>query len=309
MMYKLAILKGDKESSSVIDRALGIIKSSVNDSTAFEVTELPFGVNAVLSFNEPLPNQTLRELKNYDGILVGALNQEVGTDSLLSVQESLVALRKYLNITLACKAVQISDNNVDASPLKNQIVRDTDFIIVQSAKRANDHVDGNISVDDFAQDTITYEQREVEQVITAGVERAMNGKRAVTVVTPFDSFYTSKIWALTAEKIAKIYPDVVVNYVSLSCVISTIIQQPTSLDVVVAPKWVDQILNEESQKITGLPETVPVSMKNNSGQMLYQLPQINVDDKNLMMAVGEDTAKLILKECFKHYDNLQKIGV
>ncbi|MBZ1514638.1 3-isopropylmalate dehydrogenase [Leuconostoc mesenteroides] len=308
-MYKLAILKGDKESSSVIDRALGIIKSSVNGSTAFEVTELPFGVNAVLSFNEPLPNQTLRELKNYDGILVGALNQEVGTDSLLSVQESLVALRKYLNITLACKAVQISDNNVDASPLKNQIVRDTDFIIVQSAKRANDHVDGNISVDDFAQDTITYEQREVEQVITAGFERAMNRKRAVTVVTPFDSFYTSKIWALTAEKIAKIYPDVVVNYVSLSCVISTIIQQPTSLDVVVAPKWVDQVLNEESQKITGLPETVPVSMKNNSGQMLYQLPQINVDDKNLMMAVGEDTAKLILKECFKHYDNLQKIGV
>lgn len=309
MMYKLAILKGDKESSSVIDRALGIIKSSVNDSTAFEVTELPFGVNAVLSFHEPLPNQTLRELKNYDGILVGALNQEVGTDSLLSVQESLVALRKYLNITLACKAVQISDNNVDASPLKNQIVRDTDFIIVQSAKRANDHVDGNITVDDFAQDTITYEQREVEQVITAGFERAMNRKRAVTIVTPFDSFYTSKIWALTAEKIAKIYPDVVVNYVSLSCVISTIIQQPTSLDVVVAPKWVDQILNEESQKITGLPETVPVSMKNNSGQMLYQLPQINVDDKNLMMAVGEDTAKLILKECFKHYDNLQKIGV
>lgn len=308
-MYKLAILKGDKESSSVIDRALGIIKSSVNDSTAFEVTELPFGVNAVLSFHEPLPNQTLRELKNYDGILVGALNQEVGTDSLLSVQESLVALRKYLNITLACNAVQISDNNVDASPLKNQIVRDTDFIIVQSAKRANDHVDGNISVDDFAQDTITYEQREVEQVITAGFERAMNRKRAVTIVTPFDSFYTSKIWALTAEKIAKIYPDVVVNYVSLSCVISTIIQQPTSLDVVVAPKWVDQILNEESQKITGLPETVPVSMKNNSGQMLYQLPQINVDDKNLMMTAGEGTAKLILKECFKHYDNLQKIGV
>lgn len=308
-MYKLAILKGDKESSSVIDRALGIIKSSVNDSTAFEVTELPFGVNAVLSFNEPLPNQTIRELKNYDGILVGALNQEVGTDSLLSVQESLVALRKYLNITLACKAVQISDNNVDASPLKNQIVRDTDFIIVQSAKRANDHVDGNISVDDFAQDTITYEQREVEQVITAGFERAMNRKRAVTVVTPFDSFYTSKIWALTAEKIAKIYPDVIVNYVSLSCVISTIIQQPTSLDVVVAPKWVDQILNEESQKITGLPETVPVSMKNNNGQMLYQLPQINVDDKNLMMTAGEGTANLILKECFKHYDNLQKIGV
>lgn len=308
-MYKLAILKGDKESSSVIDRALGIIKSSVNDSTAFEVTELPFGVNAVLSFHEPLPNQTLRELKNYDGILVGALNQEVGTDSLLSVQESLVALRKYLNITRACKAVQISDNNVDASPLKNQIVRDTDFIIVQSAKRANDHVDGNISVDDFAQDTITYEQREVEQVITAGFERAMNRKRAVTIVTPFDSFYTSKIWALTAEKIAKIYPDVVVNYVSLSCVISTIIQQPTSLDVVVAPKWVDQILNEESQKITGLPETVPVSMKNNNGQMLYQLPQINVDDKNLMMTAGEGTAKLILKECFKHYDNLQKIGV
>ncbi|WP_273705362.1 isocitrate/isopropylmalate family dehydrogenase [Leuconostoc mesenteroides] len=304
MMYKLAILKGDKESSSVIDIALGIIKSSVNDSTAFEVTELPFGVNAVLSFHEPLPNQTLRELKNYDGILVGALNQEVGTDSLLSVQESLVALRKYLNITLAFKAVQISDNNVDVSPLKNQIVRDTDFVIVQSAKRANDHVDGNISVDDFAQDTITCEQREVEQVITAGFERAMNRKRAVTIVTPFDSFYTSKIWALTAEKIAKIYPDVVVNYVSLSCVISTIIQQPTSLDVVVAPKWVDQILNEESQKITGLPETVPVSMKNNSGQMLYQLPQINVDDKDLMMAVGEDTAKLILKECFNHYDNL-----
>lgn len=304
MTYKLAILKGDKESSSVIDRALGIIKSAINDSTAFEVTELPFGVNATLSFNETLPNQTLRELKNYDAILVGALNQEVGTDSLLSVQESLVALRRYLNITLAFKAVQISDNNVGASPLKDPIVRDTDFVIVQSAKRADDHVDGNISVDDFAQDTITYEQREVEQVITAGFERAMNRKKVVTIVTPFDSFYTSKIWALTAEKIAKIYSDVVVNYVSLSRVISTIIQQPASLDVVVAPKWVDQILNEESQKITGLPETVPVSMKNNSGQMLYQLPQINIDDKDLMMATGEGAAKIILKECFNHYDNL-----
>lgn len=304
MTYKLAILKGDKESSSVIDRALGIIKSAINDSTAFEVTELPFGVNATLSFNEPLPNQTLRELKNYDAILVGALNQEVGTDSLLSVQESLVALRRYLNITLAFKAVQISDNNVGASPLKDPIVRGTDFVIVQSAKRADDHVDGNISVDDFAQDTITYEQREVEQVITAGFERAMNRKKVVTIVTPFDSFYTSKIWALTAEKIAKIYSDVVVNYVSLSRVISTIIQQPASLDVVVAPKWVDQILNEESQKITGLPDTVPLSMKNNRGQMLYQLPQINIDDKDLMMATGEGAAKIILKECFNHYDNL-----
>lgn len=304
MTYKLAILKGDKESSSVIDRALGIIKSAINDSTAFEVTELPFGVNATLSFNETLPNQTLRELKNYDAILVGALNQEVGTDSLLSVQESLVALRRYLNITLAFKAVQISDNNVGASPLKDPIVRDTDFVIVQSAKRADDHVDGNISVDDFAQDTITYEQREVEQVITAGFERAMNRKKVVTIVTPFDSFYTSKIWALTAEKIAKIYSDVVVNYVSLSRVISTIIQQPASLDVVVAPKWVDQILNEESQKITGLPETVPLSMKNNRGQMLYQLPQINIDDKDLIMATGEGAAKIILKECFNHYDNL-----
>ncbi|MCT4376217.1 isocitrate/isopropylmalate family dehydrogenase [Leuconostoc suionicum] len=304
MTYKLAILKGDKESGSVIDRALGIIKSAINDSTAFEVTELPFGVNALLSFNEPLPNQTLRELKNYDAILVGALNQEVGTDSLLSVQESLVALRRYLNITLAFKAVQISDNNVGASPLKDPIVRDTDFVIVQSAKRADDHVDGNISVDDFAQDTITYEQREVEQVITAGFERAMNRKKVVTIVAPFDSFYTSKIWALTAEKIAKIYSDVVVNYVSLPHVISTIIQQPASLDVVVAPKWVDQILNEESQKITGLPDTVPLSMKNNRGQMLYQLPQINIDDKDLMMATGEGTAKIILKECFNHYDNL-----
>lgn len=304
MTYKLAILKGDKESSSVIDRALGIIKSAINDSTAFEVTELPFGVNATLSFNEPLPNQTLRELKNYDAILVGALNQEVGTDSLLSVQESLVALRRYLNITLAFKAVQISDNNVGASPLKDPIVRDTDFVIVQSAKRADDHVDGNISVDDFAQDTITYEQREVEQVITAGFERAMNRKKVVTIVTPFDSFYTSKIWALTAEKIAKIYSDVVVNYVSLSRVISTIIQQPASLDVVVAPKWVDQILNEESQTITGLHDTVPLSMKNNRGQMLYQLPQINIDDKDLIMATGEGAAKIILKECFNHYDNL-----
>lgn len=304
MTYKLAILKGDKESGSVIDRALGIIKSAINDSTAFEVTELPFGINALLSFNEPLPNQTLRELKNYDAILVGALNQEVGTDSLLSVQESLVALRRYLNITLAFKAVQISDNNVGASPLKDPIVRDTDFVIVQSAKRADDHVDGNISVDDFAQDTITYEQREVEQVITAGFERAMNRKKVVTIVTPFDSFYTSKIWALTAEKIAKIYSDVVVNYVSLSRVISTIIQQPASLDVVVAPKWVDQILNEESQTITGLHDTVPLSMKNNRGQMLYQLPQINIDDKDLIMATGEGTAKIILKECFNHYDNL-----
>lgn len=304
MTYKLAILKGDKESGSVIDRALGIIKSAINDSTAFEVTELPFGVNAILSFNEPLPNQTLRELKNYDAILVGALNQEVDTNSLLSLQESLVALRRYLNITLAFKAVQISDNNVGASPLKDPIVRDTDFVIVQSAKRADDHVDGNISVDDFAQDTITYEQREVEQVITAGFERAMNRKKVVTIVTPFDSFYTSKIWALTAEKIAKIYSDVVVNYVSLSRVISTIIQQPASLDVVVAPKWVDQILNEESQKVTGLPETVPLSMKNNRGQMLYQLPQINIDDKDLMMATGEGAAKIILKECFNYYDNL-----
>lgn len=175
---------------------------------------------------------------------------------------------------------------------------------MQSAKRADDHVDGNISVDDFAQDTITYEQREVEQVITAGFERAMNRKKVVTIVTPFDSCYTSKIWALTAEKIAKIYSDVVVNYVSLSRVISTIIQQPASLDVVVAPKWVDQILNEESQKITGLPDTVPLSMKNNRGKMLYQLPQINIDDKDLMMATGEGAAKIILKECFNHYDNL-----
>lgn len=58
MEYKLAILKGDKKFGNVIDRVLDIIKS-----TALEVTELPFGVNAVLSCNEPLSNQILRESK------------------------------------------------------------------------------------------------------------------------------------------------------------------------------------------------------------------------------------------------------
>lgn len=59
---------------------------------------------------------------------------------------------------------------------------------------------------------------------------------------------------------------------------------------------------KKAKRITGLPETMPVSMKNNSGQILYQLPQINVDDNDLMVATGQDTAKLILKECFNNYE-------
>ncbi|GMA70024.1 3-isopropylmalate dehydrogenase [Leuconostoc litchii] len=308
MTYKLAILKGDKIAGDVIDNALNIVKQIVKPEVDFDVITLPFGENAIRLFGEPLPNQTLRELKKYDAILIGLLDFDSWDSSLFSAKEALIALKKFLNIKVEWKTIKISDKQINDSPLKYDVAKNTDFVIVQGVESFSDLIDGNSVLEDYAQDIITYEQREVEQVITAGFELAMRRQKHVTVVTGFDAFETSKFWASVAERVSQSYPEVVVKYDLATEITSCILQRPANLDVVIVPRWIDHMVNQEAQQITGLPALIPVTMKNSKNQLLYELPHIH-HNLEMLKLMEKELVKFILKEYLNRPDLLDEIGV
>ena len=103
---------------------------------------------------------------------------------------------------------------IHASPLKEEIIKDSDLLIVReltgglyfgkpSERRNNDEA---------VVDTLYYERDEIERIVEKAFQFAQSRKKHLTSVDKANVLESSKIWRKSLMKEAKDYPEVTVEH-------------------------------------------------------------------------------------------------
>ena len=134
-MKKIAVLPGDGIGPEIIKESLKIIESvSEKIDIKFNYEFCDVGAIAIDKYNNPLPDETLKICKESDAVLFGAIGHpKFDNNPNLKVrpEQGLLRLRKELGLYANLRPVRSYDELLNLSPLKKNIIENTDMLIVR----------------------------------------------------------------------------------------------------------------------------------------------------------------------------------
>ena len=91
------------------------------------------GGTAYDKFGTPLPQSTIDACKAADGVLFGAVGGDKwdNVDPALRPEKAILGLRKALGLYANLRPVKVADALVEYSPLKPELVKGVDLVIVR----------------------------------------------------------------------------------------------------------------------------------------------------------------------------------
>ncbi len=130
-MKKIVVLAGDGIGPEIMASALAVLKAACPDHLQrFHFDQRPFGGAALALTGEPLPQETLQACQQADAILLGAIGDPVWENAPITPEKGLLNLRQALGLYANIRPIKVVDAVIALSPIKEAILRGTDFVIV-----------------------------------------------------------------------------------------------------------------------------------------------------------------------------------
>ena|SRR5690625_49454 len=275
MEKKIVLLPGDGIGTEIMQSAkevLDVIAKRFNH--VFEFQEQAIGGDAVDRFNTPLPDETIRACQDADAILLGAVGGQKWDDlpKELRPERGLLGIRKTLGLFANLRPIQGFAPLLHASPLKEEIIKGSDILIVReltgglyfgepSERRDN----GNVVVD-----TLHYTREEIERIVERGFQSAQIRNKHLTSVDKANVLESSRLWREVVEEKSKDYPDVKVEHLLVDAAAMKLITAPNTFDVMVTENLFGDILSDEASVLTGSLGMLPSASLNSDGVGLYE---------------------------------------
>jgi 3-isopropylmalate dehydrogenase len=220
---------------------------------AFEFQELPIGSAALDACGVPLPPSTLEACLASDAVFLGAVG-DPRHDALpahLKPEKGLLALRQGLGAFANLRPAFLHPALVDASPLRPEVVRGTDLVIVRELAGGLYFGEPRSLTEDTGTNTLAYSRFEVERIARVAFELARGRSRKVTSVDKANVLESSQLWRTVVKEVARDYPDVALDHLYVDACAMAIVTRPTSFDVVVTDNLFGDILSDEASVLTG----------------------------------------------------------
>jgi 3-isopropylmalate dehydrogenase len=275
MKKQIVLLPGDGVGKEIMESAkqvLEVIAQEYDHSFSFD--EYAIGGSAIDNHGTPLPDETLEACENADAILLGAVGGPKWdkNPAHLRPEKGLLKIRKQLGLFANLRPVKLYSSLVHASPLKEEIVLNSDIMIIREltgglyfgtpSERRNN---GSSVVD-----TLSYERHEMERIIDKAFETARTRKKHLTSVDKANVLESSRMWREIVEEKAKDYPDVTVEHVLVDAAAMKLITSPSQFDTVVTENLFGDILSDEASVITGSLGMLPSASVRSDGLGLYE---------------------------------------
>ena len=203
-MKKICVLKGDGIGPEIVNEAVKVLKA-VGD---FEFTEELIGGCAIKKFGKPLPDKTLETAKNSDAVLLGAVG-DWKYDKLppeIRPEKALLGIRKALGLFANLRPVKVINELASSSPLKAEIARGTDIMIVRELTggiyfgepRGTEVRNG----EETAYNTMVYSVSEIKRIAKVAFESAMKRNKKVCSVDKANVLDVSRLWRRVMNEVA-----------------------------------------------------------------------------------------------------------
>ncbi len=271
MTATLVYLPGDGIGPEVGAVALQVMEAvQARFGVSYRVETHVIGGAAIDAAGEPLPEETRAALTRADAVLLGAVGGPRWDDAPVRPEAGLLAMRKALGVFANLRPVVPHPKVLDASPLKPDILKGTDLMVVRE-------LTGGLYFGDKARDatrahdTCVYTREEIERVVrrAADLARARSGR--LTSVDKANVLETSRLWrAVTTEVMAAEYPDVSVEHLLVDAAAMHLLSRPSSFDVIVTENMFGDILTDEASMLAGSMGLLPSASLGTGSVGLYE---------------------------------------
>ena len=252
MSFTIAYLPGDGVGPEVAAAArMAAEAAAARFGLDLTFREHPFGGAAIDETGEPFPAATEAACLEADAVFLGAVGGPKWDGAPVRPEAGLLALRKALGVYVNLRPVSVAPGMESRSPLKDEIARGADMLIVRELTGGvyfGDREEGA----DRASDLCVYTREEVERVARIAFDAARARKGKLASVDKANVLATSRLWraAVTALRDAE-YQDVELAHVLVDAMAMKLIQAPASFDVIVTENMFGDILSDEASVLSG----------------------------------------------------------
>ena len=257
-MAKIVVIPGDGIGEEITRSAVEVLKAADKKyQLGLEYVFYDAGGTAYDKYGTPLPEETLEACKQADGVLFGAVGGDKwdNVDPALRPEKAILGLRKGLGLYANLRPVKVAESLVDYSPLKPELAKGVDLVIVRElvggiyfGERCESEIHEGA---ERAWDLENYSVPEVERIVKLAFETAKLRRGKVTSVDKANVLATSRLWRRTAAKVAEGYPEVEMKNLYVDNCAMQLAINPGQFDVIVTGNLFGDILSDEAAVVGG----------------------------------------------------------
>lgn len=258
MLLNITVLPGDGIGPEVIEQAVLVLRA-VTDlfGHQLQLHERLIGGAALAAVNNPLPAETLEACLTSSAVLLGAVGSPAfdKNPGHLRPEAGLLRIRRELGAYANLRPAVFFPALEDCSPLRAEIVRGTDIMIVRELlggayfgqPRSIEGEPGSR----VALNTMRYAEHEVERIARVAFDLAMKRKRKVLSVDKANVLECSRLWRDVVTRVGKDYPDVKLGHQYVDSAAMLLVQRPTDFDVILTENMFGDILSDQAGGVVG----------------------------------------------------------
>ncbi len=256
--YRIAVLPGDGIGPEIVREALKVLGIVAERSgVRFDLQEALVGGAAYDRFETPLPDETMQLALASDAVLLGAVGgpKWESLDYSVRPERGLLGLRSGLGLYANLRPVVVFEDLIDASPLKPDVVRGIDLIIVREL--LGDAYFGKprgVRIEDGQRigiNTMVYTEGEIRRIAKVGFDLARIRRKKLLSVDKANVLEVTELWRDVVTEVGRDYPEVELQHMYVDNCAMQLIRNPGQFDVIVTTNMFGDILSDEASMLTG----------------------------------------------------------
>ncbi|WP_028636202.1 3-isopropylmalate dehydrogenase [Nocardioides sp. URHA0032] len=253
---QLAVIPGDGIGQEVTAEALKVLEVASPDGVKFEQTRYDLGAERYLATGEVLPDSVLREIREHDAILLGAVGGRPNDPNLppgILERGLLLRLRFELDHYVNLRPSRIFPGV--PGPLASP--GEVDFVVVREGTEGPYTGNGGAlrvgTPHEIATEVSVNTAFGVERVVRDAFARAQRRTRKkLTLVHKTNVLVNAgAVWWRLFQQVAAEYPDVTTDYMHIDAAMIHMTTDPARFDVIVTDNLFGDIITDLAAAITG----------------------------------------------------------
>jgi len=258
MLLDITVLPGDGIGPEVTEQAVHVLQATADRfGHQLQFQQKLIGGAALKATNDPLPPDTLQACLKSSAVLLGAVGSPEfdKNPGHLRPEAGLLRIRRELGAYANLRPAVFFPALEDSSPLRAELVRDTDILIVRELlggayfgqPRSIEGEPGSR----VAINTMRYAENEIERIARVAFDLARKRKKKVLSVDKANVLECSRLWREVVTRIARDYPEVKLAHQYVDSAAMLLVQRPTDFDVILTENMFGDILSDQAGGVVG----------------------------------------------------------
>jgi len=270
---RIVVLPGDGVGPEVTHEAVRVLQAIASRyGHRFEFESQLIGGASIDAKGSALPPETTLACERADAVLLGAVGGPKWSDPDAKVrpEQGLLALRKALQLFANLRPVTLHPTLLDASPIKADILRGTDIMVVRELT-GGIYFGEKTRTATAASDLCSYTVEEIERVTRVAGRLARSRRQSIVSVDKANVLETSRLWRSTVESVMRAeFAEVKLEHMLVDAAAMHLIRRPSSFDVILTENMFGDILTDEASMLAGSLGLLPSASLGAGTRGLYE---------------------------------------